>query len=110
MTNWTNIKKIRFNIHKSFLIRTFREADWISKTGQQILRECRDLDHPITNTTFYKIRREIMSHIDIEPEPEFSMSRAEFAGLTELLDVSIEELVDRAIKNIRASDKKERKK
>jgi len=109
MTDWSNIKKLRYNIHKSFLRRTFKDQDWISKTGQKILRECRNLDHPITNTTFYNIRREIMADIPIEPIQKFVMSKVEIKALTQPKKVSIEEMVDNAIINLRTSDKMKRK-
>lgn len=61
------ITKLNYLIHKKWLEAVFSREDWKSRTGREIMNECRELGHSIGSKTFYRIRREILGQERIIP-------------------------------------------
>lgn len=95
------IREVKYQCKKRWFRSMFKNWEWQEFTGKDILNQARYLGYKITTNDFYKLRREIIKELE-KPETNLVPTPREIKeSLAELPDISINEMVDRAIRLIR---------
>lgn len=95
------IKAVKYQCKKAWFKAIFSEWEWVEKTGREILSEARGYGYQIGTQTFYNLRQDIMSELDLEKIDPIPSHKDIKEKLDQIPDIGIVEMVDNAIKNIR---------